>query len=375
MLVGWRQFGFSSVRFPVILFGVTLLIVLGGPATYVGAADGVTIRLALEGVSLEGTPVAWNSSQVLLLARNGYLLHFSPEEAREYRQVSPHFRPWSPSQMRGQLQREFGRGFEVSGTGNYLVVHPAGQKDRWAQRFEDLYRAFVHYFSVRGMRPTSPQFPLVAIVFHSQRAFLEYGRQIGGNISPGILGYYSPVTNRIILYDVTQGRASDKNWHVNAETIIHEATHQIAFNTGLHSRLAAPPRWVGEGLAMLFEAPGIWNPRHHPHLQDRVNRYRLQVFRRYASQRPRGFLPQFISQSDQEFARTPGISYAEAWALSFFLAEKEPAQYMKFLARTAAREPLVQYDRATQRAEFVDVFGQDLNMLEARYLRFLTQLP
>ncbi len=133
------------------------LLVLAASGSLRGA-DGVTIQLAVDGNVLEGTPVAWNNSTVLMLDRSGLLLKFPPDRAQDFRQVSNYFRPWSQSEMRGQLQREFGRQFDVSGTGNYLVVHPAGHKDQWAQRFEDLYRSFVHYFSVRGMRPRRPSF-------------------------------------------------------------------------------------------------------------------------------------------------------------------------------------------------------------------------
>ena len=63
------------------------------------------------------------------------------------------------------------------------------------------------------------------------------------------LGYYDPVTNRIYLYDVTAGQADPQKWHVNAETIIHEAAHQTAFNIGIHPRFATSPAWVVEGSA------------------------------------------------------------------------------------------------------------------------------
>ena len=365
-------FSHSSITcLRVCMLATVLLVALGGGAQ---GADSVTVQLALDGSSLEGTPVAWNSSQVLLLARNGFLLQFPPNKAEDFRQISPRFHPWSQSEMRGQLQREFGRRFQVSGTGNYLVVHPAGQKDRWAQRFENLYRSFTHYFSVRGMRPASPQFPLVAVVFHSQNEFLQYGRQAGGSLSPGVLGYYSPRTNRVILYDITHGESTDENWHINAGTIIHEATHQMAFNTRIHSRTALPPRWAAEGLAMLFEAPGVWDARHYPHQGDRINRSRLKSFRQYAQHRKAGSLPLFVSQTNRGFAQNPGASYAEAWALSFFLSEKEPAKYMKYLAKTAAREPLKTYSSAEQLQEFTGVFGRDLKMLEVRYLRFIAQI-
>lgn len=339
------------------------------------AANNAAIQLELDGRTIQGKPLAWNSSEVLLLAPNGYLFRFSPDVVKNYRQVTSDFRPWSQRKMRGQLLREFGREFEVSGSGNYLVVHPAGERDRWVDRFDFLHRAFVHYFSVRGMQPSPPAFPLVAVVFHSRKEFRRHAAQSGASVSPGVIGYYAPHSNRVIIYDITRGQSTDENWPANAAIIIHEATHQMAFNTRVHSRFAEPPRWVAEGLAMLFEAPGVWNPHYHPDLEDRINRTRLDTFREYARNRPSGSLPQFLSQSAREFARTPDISYAQAWAFSFFLSEKEPTRYVEYLQKTASREPLKTYSDSERLSEFVAVFGQDLRMQEARFLRFIDQLP
>ena len=74
------------------------------------------------------------------------------------------------------------------------------------------------------------------------------------------------------------------------------------------------------------------------------------------------------------FAAAPAIAYPEAWALTFFLSETEPAKYLRYLALTAAREPLKKYTASEQLQEFTDVFGTDLRMLEARFLRFMQQL-
>ena len=115
-----------------------------------------------------------------------------------------------------------------------------------AERFEELYRSFVHYFSVRGLSPRRPAFPLVAIVFYSQQEFFRYSAQNGFRIGPGTLGFYSADTNRILMYDPDGGRGDDAAWQEAAETIIHEAAHQTAFNTGVHSRYTMPPRWTVE---------------------------------------------------------------------------------------------------------------------------------
>jgi hypothetical protein len=338
-------------------------------------AEHPTVQLSFRGTLVSGTPVSWSDQLVYLLARDGMLWQFAPHEAEQFQQTSPDFRPFSQSEMRGQLLSEFGRGYDVSGTGNYLVVHPVGQRDRWAPRFEELYRSFAHYFTARGLRPPRPSFPLVSIVFGSQESLARYASQQGSRLQPGVLGYYSPVSNRVLLYDVTRGSQSDELWYVNAETIIHEATHQIAFNCGIHSRFAPPPRWLAEGLAVMFEAPGVWNSRHFPRLQDRVNNGRRKSFLQYQrGGRPKNSLAQFVSASDRLFDTNSQAAYAEAWALSFFLAEKEPAKYVQYLSKTAGREPMRRYNSAEQLKEFTDVFGSNLQMLEVRFLRFIEQL-
>ena len=109
--------------------------------------------------------------------------------------------------MRRQLMDEFGRSFEVSGTGQFLVVHPSGQRDLWVQRFEQLYRAFIHYFTARGMKPQKPPFPLIAIVFQRQSDFLKYSAKSGAKIGPGVLGYYSPCRIAFFCMIAPQGTA------------------------------------------------------------------------------------------------------------------------------------------------------------------------
>ncbi len=350
---------------PMILASVLL-------TTTASAAD-VTIRLDLDGRRIEGNPVAWSDTGVMLLARDGYLWRFQTDEPTNFQQLGNSFRSYSQSEMRGQLQREFGDRFEVSGTGHYLVVHPKGQRDLWAERFEQLYRQFVHYFTARGFRLQPPQFPFVAVVFHNQQDFARFAARDGVNVNRGVLGYYSPTTNRVLLFDVNAGEASG-DWTTNADTIIHEATHQTAFNTGIHTRLAAQPKWAAEGLATMFEAPGVWNSGEHRQFADRVNRYRLERFReRAAAGRQRGTTERLIA-SDRLFETDADAAYAESWALSFYLAEREPSKYAAILAKLAARPPLEGYASTRRLADFRSVVGEDLTMLEVRMLRFIEGL-
>jgi hypothetical protein len=338
------------------------------------SAEDALIRLTLGECTLEGTPLAWNAKQVFLLARDGQVHEFSPEQAKDPQRISGGFRSFSQAEIRGRLLREFGRGYEVSGVGHYLVVHPAGQRDQWAPRFEQLYRSLVHYFAARGWQLTEPRFPLIAVVYPRQADFLQQAAREGVAVSGDLLGYYSPRTNRILLYDSTAGRG-ELDWTTNAETIIHEAAHQSAFNTGIHSRYGVVPRWVAEGLGMMFEARGVWQSRTYPSQADRINRGRLTAWRSLASsgRRPADAITQLVS-SDRPFQSNPTAAYAEAWTLTFFLCESEPKKYFQYLAKTAALPAFSEYRSPQRLADFTAAFGSDLAMLDARLVRFVAAL-
>ncbi len=342
---------------------LAVLLLLSGRVAW--AAEW-TLEFHGPGGPVSGTPLAWSTEEITLLARDGQLLRLATRDAQRYRKVSDVFRSFSSSEMKGRLLTEFGSGFEVTATSHYLVVHAAGQRDQWAQRFESFHRAFVHYFSVRGWRVPEPRFPLVAVVFPTQSQYFAHARATNVAITKEVLGYYSPISNRILMYDLT-------NVHPGAqaatfETVVHESAHQTAFNTGMHDRLRPPPRWLIEGLGTLFEARGVWDPRGHPNQLDRINAYRLERFQAYLPRRARGSLLDMIA-TDRLFETDPDAAYAEAWAFSFFLAETRPKQYVEYLQRTAHRtgEPVDQVQ------EFAAVFGANLQLLETHYLRFLGQ--
>ncbi len=47
---------------------------------------------------------------------------------------------------------------------------------------------------------------------------------------PNLMGYYFPKTNRCVLFEVGGGTAST-DWSETERTIVHEAVHQLAYNT------------------------------------------------------------------------------------------------------------------------------------------------
>ena len=354
-----------------IAVAVVVAVLLGGvPVAAESPADWM-VKLTLDGRRIEGTPLAWSSQQVHLLGRDGRLWEFSPRQAGGYQKTSSRFRAYSTSELRAILLRELSKDYEVSGTGHYLVAHPRGQRDQWARRFEDLYRSFVHYFSVRGFKLDKPPFPLLGVVCKSQGEFLRYSAGQGSPAGAGVLGSYALDSNRILLFDAGAGASDSADWQQNASVAIHEATHQTAFNTGIHNRYAPPPVWVVEGLATMFEAPGVYNSRYHTRRTDRVNRGRLVQFKQSVVAGHRPELLAGLIGSDHLFRTNPATAYAEAWALTFYLMETQRGKYADYLARTAQRPPFQQYTATERTADFTAVFGDDWRMLEARFLRFM----
>ena len=107
--------------------------------------------------------------------------------------------------------------------------------------------------------------------FPRETSFLRHAVRQGVSLPGGTLGYYSRQTNRILLYDLAaDGGAARLE---NAATIVHEATHQMAFNTGVHAQLRRGAglgrRGIGDAvrgagrvrLAAAYDAREPRNPR------------------------------------------------------------------------------------------------------------------
>lgn len=355
---------------------ISFVSVLGMHDMAAGAPG--TLRVDLGAQQLEGMPVHWTEGSVQLLGRDGALWEFAPNATKGFQQQSATFVPYSQAELRGQLLREFGAGYEVTGTGHFLVVHPAGRGELWSDRFEQLYGSIMHYFTARRFRLSKPQFPLVAVVFPSQQAFMRYAQQDGGPVSPNVLGYYSIRTNRNVLFEQGPSKDEPQSWLETADTIIHEATHQTAFNVGVHSRHALPPRWLAEGLGTMFEARGVWDSRQYSELADRLNAGRLRDYRHFAAAgatRPRGQLLGELVAHDRIFSANPAEAYAYGWALTFYLAERHTSKLSRYLQLTADRPPYEPYSSSQRLEDFVRVFGTKLELFDTHFVQFMESLP
>jgi hypothetical protein len=241
---------------------------------------------------------------------------------------------------------------------------------------------------------TDPPGPLVALVFDSKESFSTYARAELGDATPSIIGYFSLATNRVTTYDLTGadaqreagggGRVSNSA-HINrllsrpeaertVATVIHEATHQLAFNCGLQTRYADIPLWLSEGIAIYFETPDLRSTKGWSGIGG-VNRVRLAEFRQFLRSRPPDSLRTLLG-TDERFrnTRTAPQAYAEAWAFNYFLLRRYATPYQEYLRRLSQKKPLF-YDTPEERlAQVREVFGKDLSQLDAEFLRSIAEI-
>lgn len=377
------------------------------------------LELSVGDVSYVGRAVALNDNVCWLAHADGRLSRLKVADVTSFRRVSDEFRGMSGLQARNQLRQQFGPGWKIVGTGHYLVCTATQHGREYAQHFEDVYRSFRTYFTQRGFELPEPEFPLIAVVFASQSDFAAQCQKDDVPFLPGLRGYYNRRTNRICLFerdddfvrlDVRPGTtpfsAADRpsaavsrqmqpattggplraTASVQADlvdasvaaslkdTIVHEATHQLAFNLGLHSRIGQTPSWLVEGLATMFEADGTRRNTGGANAAGRINPERFQWFNTYRQKRRQsGLLAEFVSA---EKIPTDNMLdfYAESWALTFFLAETRPRQYTAYLRRVADRDPLQSYTERQRLEDFQASFGSDLARLEVDLLRFIDGL-
>lgn len=331
-----------------------------------------TVKVKAKGRSYFGKSLAYDGDNIVLLRRDGRISILPISRKADVEVVSNPFKPYSFESLRSKLQKEFGGKYQVSQTRNFVVVHPIGDFQNWAMPFENLYQRFRNYFSSRGFSLDKPEFPMVAVVLRTRKEFDKFLR-LYHTYDANTLGYYSQKSNRIIAYDPSNGRSTRKDWAYN-DTLIHEAVHQTAFNTGVHRRFGFTPQWVLEGLACMFEASGIQNSTYYAELKNRINKGRLARLKYYYSKdQAQGKLKQFV-QGDQYFDSNPSLAYSYSWGLTFFLAEKFPAKFFRFLTDDASREEFRAYGPSDRVKAFKKFFGDDLNAMDKRLERFIGEL-
>ncbi len=379
----------------IVLQGVLVLGALTASIAPSSAVEIVTFKRDDREQAVSGRLiVADPKGNLLLQTPDGVLWTIPVEEQIKRNEDSAPFVPMKNAELAKRMLTVLPSGFETYSTQHYVICHDTSKAyAQWCGAlFEQLYRAFTNYWDRRGFAIKTPEFPLVAVVFADKQSYAKFAQPELGEAGPNIIGYYSLQTNRMTMHDLTglealrgPGARRTTTSQINemlaqpaaertVATIVHEATHQIAFNCGLQTRFADIPLWVSEGVAVYFETPDLksttgWNSI------GGVNHVRLALLRDYLARRPPGSLKTLLAD-DQRFrnARDALEAYAEAWALNYFLIRQRPKQYLEYFKRLAAKTAWVADGPDGRLREFQEVFGDDLQKLDQDFVRYMLQV-
>lgn len=297
---------------------------------------------------------------------------------------------WQPADAEalGQLMKvELGTGFEVHQTEHYLLCSNCseGYNEFIGRLLETVYEQYFQFWQKLKVPLQPADRPLPVVLFQAESEFQAYA----GRIHPetdfaGVPGFYSVRDNLVLVVDLTRDRSlrdlpavrkslSDRPLQV--ATVVHEAVHQLAFNSGLQQRFADFPVWYSEGLSLYFEPPTersavLWSrpgqvsARHHPEFMRQVQDDALSL--------PLADL--LVHDQLFQSGDTAVAAYAESWGLVSYLVKKKPAEFAAYAQRLQELRPLRPVTAAERRQMFMEAAGEDPAELAERLIPWVRRL-
>lgn len=385
-------------RFSAMPFASRLLVAALGfvflaiPVSHCAGMDYIDIRQDGRTHKLWGEVVVEASDGgVMFLSQDGRLWLVQPDEIQARSTDERPFVSLTQEEVSEQLLATMPRGFRIHKTANYVICYNTSEAfAEWiGSLYERLHRGFYTYWENQDIELHEPRLPLVVLVFADKASYTAHARQDLGAEPGTIIGYFHMLSNAVVMFDLTgtqsgRGQEYRNSGEVNrvlsqpgaasmVATIVHEATHQLACNSGLQTRFSDTPFWVSEGLAIYFESPDLKSRRGWRGIGN-VNRVRLVQMKNYLRQRPADSLRTLI-QDDARFRDSSQVldAYAEAWALNFYLLTRHKEDYLKYLKMQIAKKPLVDGDPEQRLAEFQECFGE-LGDFDQDFVRYISRL-
>lgn len=306
---------------------------------------------------------------MFFLADDGRVWTIQPEMIESSESDDKPLVPVDDAEMGRRILGELPAGFAVHKTTNFVIVHNTSETyvRTVGGLFEQLHRGFFAYWKNQGWDLPKTRFPLVALVFADRESYDAYAVKDVGEAAKSTIGYYNLESNRMTTFKVP-------DLERNIATIIHEATHQLSYNTGLQKRYADNPMWVSEGMAVFFESPDFSNPKGWRSI-GKVNAVNLDRFRRYMPRRGAESLATLLAD-DTRFRQEASASdaYSEAWAMTYFLLRTKKKEYIEFLKTLSEGKPLETRGARERIALFEKAIGIDLATLDRQFLAYMAKV-
>ncbi len=335
-----------------------------------------------------------STGSMLLETDEGAMVQIMADTIKSRETNTQSLKPLDKDGLAERLLQEMGTGFQVYQSKHYVIVYNTTRKyAQWTSSLlERLQKGFLAYWKKRGCDVKEPTTPLAVVIFGDKTTYLDYARDELGPAAGSAIGYYSLQSNRITMYDLTGLQAlrrentrrgtmhditemlSEPDAAPLVATIVHEATHQIAFNCGMQKRFADNPVWLAEGLAMFCETPDLFSSKSWAGI-GKVNYDRWDHYRENANNDQVGTLRALIID-DSRFrnSKTAVAAYAEAWAWTYFLITWHTDEYVAYVNALSTKPMMTAEGKAGRLAEFTKHFGSDFDKLEDEFYRRMSRI-
>jgi Protein of unknown function (DUF1570) len=279
---------------------------------------------------------------------------------------------------------------------------------------EQVYDSFFMKYALEGYPLRVPREPMRVVLFDKHVDYLNFVKILNPTLKMAA-GFYSPENNIAIFYrQKTDEALGGLNVLVNVlkdlreqvrrtrvegggevirmaktiellvdidgenqeiEVVSHEATHQLAANSGLLDREKFQVRWAHEGLASYFESPkdATWAGI------GAVNQVRIDYYRILALDPEHSSIEFVVTDKIFDYAGSNDsvmAAYGQAWALTHFLMDKHLDKLLQFYKKMAVDNFQTEHDDAW-RAKTFDTFKAcfgDLEQLELEWRDYMRQL-
>ena len=289
------------------------------------------------------------------------------------------------------------------------------KKPRHEQRLELLervYESFLLTFYSHGVDLEIPKERLQVVLFNNYADYKDFSTRLSSELI-NASGFYLPVQNISFFFDhgssetfqelnklaeklkeiaqsavkVKAGNAKDIVRLANTIDLLidieresnditvvsHEATHQMASNTGLFPHHVRVPSWVHEGLAAYFESPndGAWSGI------GAVNEQRIAYYRALEPDRVHSNLNFIVGDRIFDYAGSLGNTlhaYGQAWALTHFLVEKHFDELLRFYKALGELPPDINFTADVLNALFNRTVTSDRQTLDQEWRSYMRSL-
>jgi hypothetical protein len=305
--------------------------------------------------------------------------HLEARRRHEMELTARPFQPLSSDAFEALLRAKFPT-FQIRRTERYLFVSNTSHTftEHAVGLLDAMHAHLDSYLSKHRLTLTTPEHPLVVVMFSSVEEMRAFQRLVSGEVA-----FYDPRTNFVVLREPQGARGAAEELEMSQAwaTIAHEGAHQILANIGVHQRLAVWPMWLAEGLAE-YLAPANFTRRLRGRGPGSVNNWRMHEIEQYLAGRAAGRPAGELVKETVSASKLTSTGYATAWGLTHYLANQHKTAFSHYLRKCSEIRPL---EGATQflppgicpqnLVEFREAFGDDLTELEKKLIHYLIRLP